>query len=782
MLGKDFLRRPRLSRIYYRGRFFDYPLKPLNALRNLGLWTSFRVALSCLWIKLFPIRPERSFADWVSNRFGRMLFHIFFETYTEKVWGIPCNRIGAQWAAQRIKGLSLKTAVINMLVPAALRGGGSIKSLIEHFEYPAARSRDDVGRLPPANRTRRRTSEAEQPDYADSARRFAHNGRRGGARRTHLRAAGGARHLDDARAPSVQRFDPPAPAGVVEAASRLKYRDFLTVALIIDQAQVFPDNWIYVHDDRVRVGRIQNYKNWSPDMVPDARFTCLGLEYFCFAGDGLWSKSDAELVELATRELEAIGLAAPGLVRDGTVVRAAKAYPVYDEGYEAALLASRQFLEGFSNLQLVGRNGMHKYNNQDHSMLTAMLAVRNLFGERHCLWDVNADEEYHEEETIEPEAPHQCRNRPPHWSDAARRSALLMTAVERRALPPEPAVRLSVSVIVPFHQNLHQLSRCLSSLLPLPPRTEIIVAADRAPRECDRVAWRHGARVIQVTGPGGPAAARNQAVSASRSDVLIFIDADVVVPSAALHAMVREFSLNPTMAAVFGTYDDNPGCSNFFSQYKNLAHAFVHRASGRTARSFWAGFGGMRAEVFHSVGGFDEAFTRPCIEDIELGDRVTAAGHRVLIDRRLHACHLKRWTFRSMLASDIWDRGVPWTQLVLSSRRVQGLNLGVGPGVSVALSYASLLCLALAYWRPGMLIAAVAALGLVLFLNRKQYAFFLHHRGAWFACRAAAMNVLYHLYNGFSFAVGAAIFLTQRRGAVPQDTVQSDSSDQVAMR
>ena len=403
MLGKDFLRRPRLSRIYYRGRFFDYPLKPINALRNLGPWTSVRVALSCLWIKLFPIRPERSFADWVSNRFGRMLFHIFFETYTEKVWGIPCNRIGGQWAAQRIKGLSLKTAVINMLVPSALRRGGSIKSLIEHFEYPrlgpgmmwdAFRERIERGggRLKLNSRITRILHDGSRITGVE----VEHDGRTYVQPAEHVISTMPVRHL-------VQRFDPPAPPGIIEAASQLKYRDFLTVALIIEQAEVFPDNWIYVHDDRVRVGRIQNYKNWSADMVPDARFTCLGLEYFCFAGDGLWSTSDAELVELATRELEVIGLASPGLVRDGTVVRAPKAYPVYDEGYEAALLASRQFLEGFSNLQLVGRNGMHKYNNQDHSMLTAMLAVRNLFGERHCLWDVNADEDYHEEETVEPQ-------------------------------------------------------------------------------------------------------------------------------------------------------------------------------------------------------------------------------------------------------------------------------------------------------------------------------------------------------------------------------------------
>ena len=358
-----------------------------------------------------------------------------------------------------------------------------------------------------------------------------------------------------------------------------------------------------------------------------------------------------------------------------------------------------------------------------------------------------------------------------------------MTEPERRrTISADEATPLSIAVIVPFHANLHQLNRCLASLMPLPPRTELIVAADRAPQESERVSWRHGARVVRVTGPGGPAAARNQAALQSRSDVLIFIDADVVVPSAALHAMAREFATNPAMAAVFGTYDDDPGCKNFFSQYKNLAHAYVHRSSGRLARSFWAGFGGIRTDVFHSVGQFDERFTRPCIEDIELGDRVSSAGHRVLIDRRLHACHLKRWTFRSMLASDVWDRGVPWTQLILKSRRVQGLNLGVGPGVSVALCYLALLCVALAYWQPRLLAVAGIATGTVLFLNRRLYTFFYKRRGSWFASRAALMNLLYHVYNGFSFALGAALFYTNRQVVIPQQQVASDSSDRLAMR
>ena len=397
MLGPDLLRRPRLSRIYYRGRFFDYPLKPINALRNLGFWTSLLVLLSCLWIKVRPIRPERSFADWVSNRFGRVLFRIFFETYTQKVWGMPCDRIRAQWAAQRIRGLSLKTAVVSMLVPARLRSGSAIKSLIEEFDYPrlgpgmmwkAFRSR-----IEGAGGTLKLDSRIVRILH-DHTRITGVEIERGGetyvANVEHVISTMPVRHL-------VQRLDPPAPPHVRDAATALKYRDFLTVALIVEQRTVFPDNWIYIHDDRVSVGRIQNYKNWSPDMVPDDRYTCLGLEYFCFAGDGLWSTSDAALIELATRELAAIGLADASLVRDGAVVRAPKAYPVYDEGYELALDSSRQFLEQFDNLQLVGRNGMHKYNNQDHSMLTAMLAVRNLFGEQHDLWSVNADDEYHEQ-------------------------------------------------------------------------------------------------------------------------------------------------------------------------------------------------------------------------------------------------------------------------------------------------------------------------------------------------------------------------------------------------
>ncbi len=195
----------------------------------------------------------------------------------------------------------------------------------------------------------------------------------------------------------IQQLEPPPPAAVLSAADTLHYRDFLTVALIIDAPTLFPDNWIYVHDPRVRLGRIQNFKNWSPEMVPDQSKTCLGLEYFCFEGDDLWAMPDADLVTLGAREIEAIGLLKGGRVLDGMVVRMPKAYPVYDEGYESALAVVREYLDGFANLQVAGRNGMHKYNNQDHSMVTALLAVQNTLGGSHDVWAVNADDEYHEE-------------------------------------------------------------------------------------------------------------------------------------------------------------------------------------------------------------------------------------------------------------------------------------------------------------------------------------------------------------------------------------------------
>jgi protoporphyrinogen oxidase len=394
VLGAEFLRRPRLSRIYYNGRFFDYPLRPLNALRNLGVATSLCVLISYVWARLSPIRPEKSFTDWVTNRFGRRLFRIFFESYTEKVWGIPCHTIGAQWAAQRIKGLSLFTAVRSMLFPGW--GRGDIKTLIDEFEYP----RLGPGQMWEAFR-RRVEAGGGRVQLESRVERLQHDGTRVTA--VEGRHAGRAFAVPASGVIStmpmrqlIQALDPPAPPDVVAAARRLRYRDFLTVALIVDDPSLFPDNWIYIHDDSVKVGRIQNFKNWSPDMVPDPSKTCLGLEYFCFEGDGLWKMDDAALVAMASEELARIGLARRESIVDGCVLRMPKAYPIYDDAYVEAVDALKHYLQRFENLYLVGRNGMHKYNNQDHSMLTAMLAVENIFGARHDLWAVNEEEEYHE--------------------------------------------------------------------------------------------------------------------------------------------------------------------------------------------------------------------------------------------------------------------------------------------------------------------------------------------------------------------------------------------------
>jgi protoporphyrinogen oxidase len=396
MLGPDMLRRPRLSRIYYNGKFFDYPLKAMNAFRGIGIVDAVRVLFSYLWIRVRPIRPEVSLEDWVSNRFGRRLYRIFFKTYTEKVWGIPCDKIGAQWAAQRIKGLSLVTAVLNA-IRGNRSGGDQIKTLIEEFEYP---------RLGPgmmweafAADINRNGGRIEMKSDVVCLR---HDGSR--VISVDYRKDGVVTQIPAESVLStmplrelIAKLDPPAPAAIVAAANRLNYRDFITVALVVDAPELFPDNWIYVHDPGVKLGRIQNFKNWSPEMVPDPQKTCLGLEYFCFEGDGLWTMPDEELVRLGTREVAQIGLLGGGKVIDGTVVRMPKAYPVYDEGYESAVDEVRKYLAQFSNLQAAGRNGMHKYNNQDHSMVTAILAVDNLAGQHHDTWSVNQDDEYHEE-------------------------------------------------------------------------------------------------------------------------------------------------------------------------------------------------------------------------------------------------------------------------------------------------------------------------------------------------------------------------------------------------
>lgn len=396
---KKFLRRSRLSRIYYNKKFFFYPLKATNALLGLGLWNSVMMVCSYVKAQVFPIKNEVSFEDWISNRFGKRLYKTFFKSYTEKVWGIPCSEISADWAAQRIKGLSLIATIKNALLSTQAKDGGGeiIKTLIDAFDYPE-KGPGQMWEMV-AEEIQKNGSDLKMGSSVEgiiwqkgevTSVEISANGKVGLVSGTDFISSMPITEL-------VSKLKPQPPDYVIEAANKLSYRDFLTVSIIVDREELFRDNWIYIHDSDVKVGRIQNFKNWSPHMVPDPTRTCLGLEYFCFEGDGLWTMKDEDLIALATRELEALRLVQPGEVIDGAVVRMPKAYPIYDSVYMEAVETIREFLRTLPNLYLVGRNGMHKYNNQDHSMLTAMLSVKNILGANYDVWGVNVDNEYHEE-------------------------------------------------------------------------------------------------------------------------------------------------------------------------------------------------------------------------------------------------------------------------------------------------------------------------------------------------------------------------------------------------
>jgi len=402
ILGPEMLTRDRLSRIYYRGRFFAYPLKAANALWNLGLVETIRCLASYARARVFPIAHPRSFEDWVRNQFGWRLFSIFFKTYTEKVWGISTSELSADWAAQRIKSLDMWLVLKSALLPKRkpTHRDDVVTTLIDSFRYP---------RLGPGQMWERVAAISREKGrpviFGHSVDRIKHE--HGQVRSVVTVATSGETEEHDGTEfissipirQLIARLDPPAPEAVLKAANSLSYRDFISVALMIDRSDVFPDNWIYIHDPSVRVGRIQNFKNWSPAMVPDQTKTCLGLEYFCFEGDGLWSSDDATLVKLATDELAQLGVCTPDQVFDGVVVRQPKAYPVYDDAYQAHVDVIREYLQShLPNLHLAGRNGMHKYNNQDHSMMTALLVARNIAtGSALDPWKVNADAVYHED-------------------------------------------------------------------------------------------------------------------------------------------------------------------------------------------------------------------------------------------------------------------------------------------------------------------------------------------------------------------------------------------------
>src|SRR3954447_17937341 len=392
IMGDEFLKRPRMSRIFWRGKYLDYPLKGTNVIKKLGLDELVRCGVSYLWAAVKPKGKEETFEDWVSNRFGKRLFQYFFKSYTEKVWGVSTKELRADWAAQRIKNLNFFSAA-----KAAFFGNkDDITSLIDKFQYPRYGPGQMwemmTNRIEEMGGEVRLESPAQQIDVEDGRVVRIHTPQgiiepRGTVSSLPLR------HM-------VGLTSPGAPAEVQSAAQGLRYRDFLTVALVIDGQDLFPDNWIYIHEPNVRVGRIQNYRSWSPWMVPDPDTACVGLEYFAFKGDDLWTMDDDQLVALATQELEQLGLARPEQVRRGHVVRVPLAYPVYDEEYAARVDTIRGWLDPLKDFVQVGRNGLHRYNNSDHSMLSAMRAVDNILrNEGHDIWAVNVESVYHEEQT-----------------------------------------------------------------------------------------------------------------------------------------------------------------------------------------------------------------------------------------------------------------------------------------------------------------------------------------------------------------------------------------------
>jgi protoporphyrinogen oxidase len=378
MLGADFPQVPRLSRLFYQNRFFKYPLDFLDTLINLGLLESLLIVGSYLKAQWRPYPEEATFEQWVSNRFGRRLFRTFFQAYTEKVWGVPCNQIEASMAAQRISGLSLKAALVN-----ALFGFHRTKTLTSTFHYPI---------LGPGMMWERFLQEIEnrhgQIQFNSRVTQVHHDNRR-----LHgLTVQNGHESMDISgenfisSMPLTQliaRLDPPAPPEVLDAARQLAFRDFILVGLIVDQTDLFPDNWIYVHSQDVKVGRIQNFRNWSPFMVPDLRKTSLGMEYFCTQGDDLWNLSDQELIDLASRELIQLKLWDGRGAPEGVVFRQTKAYPVYNLSYKQHLAVIKSYLKPLGNLQTIGRSGTYRYNNMDHAMISGFLSARRLMARNH---------------------------------------------------------------------------------------------------------------------------------------------------------------------------------------------------------------------------------------------------------------------------------------------------------------------------------------------------------------------------------------------------------------
>jgi GT2 family glycosyltransferase len=323
------------------------------------------------------------------------------------------------------------------------------------------------------------------------------------------------------------------------------------------------------------------------------------------------------------------------------------------------------------------------------------------------------------------------------------------------------------SVIVPFHRNLGQLASCLAAVRQSMPDVEIVVAADGATEDLTPLAAEFGVDVIPVPGPSGPAVARNRAAANATGDVLVFVDSDVVAAPDAIPGMCALLERETDIAGVFGAYDRHPRASNFASQFKNLSHTYVHEVGNPSASTFWAGLGAVRASAFRRVGGFDERFGRPSVEDIDLGYRLVAAGYRLRLDPRFRGCHLKRWTVRSCVVTDVRARGVPWTQLIHRFAALKNdLNTSVALRLSVVAAYLLAGCVVAALVTPWFLVAAVAFAAALVALNLDYYRWMAARRGWGFAARVFPAHLLHHLCNGVSFVIGSFLFAAGQRGVV----------------
>ena len=418
------LLRDRRSRIYYLRQFFDYPITlGYTTLAQLGIVRSIRIGFSYLWRRLLPIKPETNLEQFLINRFGRELYLTFFKSYTEKVWGTACEDISAEWGAQRIKGLSILKAVVDVVRrafrrrPKATAGEDDFRqkgvetSLIERFLYPKlgpGQMWEEVARRIEAKGGTILLAHTVDQVFRDGDRIVAVGGvdRRSGER---FRLEGDHFFSTMAMKDLAAALDPPPPPEIAALAEGLVYRDFLTVGVLAEDLEIHEkgsngkeivrDNWIYIQEPDVVVGRLQIFNNWSPAMIADPSKVWIGLEYFCNEGDAVWSRDDAAMIELAKEELARIGILDPKKVLDAVVIKMPKTYPAYFGTYDR-FPELRTYFDTLENLFLIGRNGMHRYNNQDHSMLTAMTAVDNLVAgrlDKANIWEVNTEEEYHEE-------------------------------------------------------------------------------------------------------------------------------------------------------------------------------------------------------------------------------------------------------------------------------------------------------------------------------------------------------------------------------------------------